>query len=152
MKTRTQDEMIEHLFNCSIIDHDTGCILWQGCTAGKGYGVVGWQGGQIYVHKLAYQFECPDEEQDVIRHTCDQPNCWRIEHLVNGTTQDNVDDKVAKRRHIFGSANYNTTFTEDDIVEIRSSPLNLYQLGAKYNVTPSTIHYIRARKTWKHVA
>lgn len=144
--------MIEHLFACTEIDHDSGCFLWQGCVAGRGYGVTCWEGKQVYVHRLAYKFEKPDEKLDVIRHTCDTPNCWRVHHLVNGTTQDNVDDKVIKGRHIFGSNNYNARFTENQIVEIRASNLNLYELGDLYNVTPSTIHYIRARKTWKHVA
>lgn len=41
---------------------------------------------------------------------------------------------------------------EGQITEIRNSNLNLYQLAEKYKVTPSTIHYIRAKKTWKHVS
>lgn len=68
---RSQDELIQHLFDRSILNEDTGCILWQGCTAGKGYGVVGYQGRQQYVHRLAYQFENPNEELNIIRHTCD---------------------------------------------------------------------------------
>lgn len=103
------------------------------------------------MHKIAYQFEKPDEIQDVVRHTCDTPNCWRIEHLINGTTLDNIRDKVLKGRQPKGSGVHNSVFKEADIVEIRLSPLNLYQLGEKYSVTPSTIHYIKTRKTWQHV-
>lgn len=148
---RTQDQLIDHLLSRSIYDESTGCILWQGSVAGKGYGVTCWQSKQVYIHRIAYQFEYPNEEIEVIRHTCDTPNCWNIEHLRNGSTQDNVDDKVNKRRHIYGSDNYNAKFTEDDIRVIRSSELNLYELAVQYDVSPSNIHYIRSFKTWKHV-
>lgn len=151
MNTRTEDELIDHLLVNSIVDSETGCILWQGCVAGRGYGVTCWQGKQVYVHRIAYQFEYPNEILNVVRHTCDIPNCWKIEHLVNGTTLDNVLDKVAKGRQPRGSLMHNAAFTEEQILEIRSSPLNLYQLADLYSVTPSNIHYIRVRKTWKHV-
>ncbi len=128
------------------------CLIWNGCVAGqREYGVIGWLGGQVYIHRLIYQLHNPDIILDTVRHTCDTPRCWNIDHLINGTTAENVDDKVAKLRHIFGSRNWNTKFTDTDIVDIRSSTKNLYELGKQYDVTPSTIHYIRARKTWKHV-
>jgi hypothetical protein len=149
---RTLEQLIDHLISRSVYDEETGCILWIGPVAGKGYGVTSYQSKQVYIHRIAYQFENPTEKLNVIRHTCDTPNCWNINHLRNGTTQDNVDDKVQKRRHVFGKDNYNTIFTEDDIKEIRSNPLNLYRMAEKYKVTPSTIFYIRKRKTWKHVA
>lgn len=148
---RTQDELIEHLLSNSIVNEDTGCILWQGCVAGKGYGVTCWQGKQVYVHRIAFLFEYPNEKIDVIRHTCDTPNCWRIDHLVNGTIQENIDDMVTKNRHMHGSNHYKTRFTDSQILEIRNSALNLYQLAMKYDVTPSNIFYIRKRKTWKHI-
>ena len=148
---RTLDELIDHLLDNSIVDEVTGCILWQGCTAGKGYGVIHFEGRQMYIHRLAYSIEYPNEKLDVIRHSCDTPNCWRIEHLFNGSTQDNVDDKVLKKRHIFGKDNYNSHLTEQDIKDIRSSSLNLYRLAEKYNVTASNIYYIRTKKTWRHV-
>lgn len=34
----------------------------------------------------------------VIRHTCDNPRCINPEHLVAGTPQDNMDDKVKRNR------------------------------------------------------
>lgn len=150
-KTRSIDQLVEQLFAKSIYNEDTGCYLWQGCTAGKGYGVIHWSGKQWYVHRLAYHLENPTEQLDVIRHICDTPNCWTLAHLINGTTAENVADKLAKSRHVFGSANHNAAFTEDQIREIRASTQNLHRLGEKYRVTPSTIHYIRSGKTWRHV-
>lgn len=151
MIQRTWQELVDHLMENSIYDEDSGCLLWMGCTAGRGYGVTCWQGKQVYVHRIAYKFEYPDEKIDVIRHTCDTPNCWRIEHLCNGTTLDNISDKINKGRQPIGAQVHNAAFHDDQIREIRASPLNLYELAAVYKVTPSTIHYIRARKTWKHI-
>jgi hypothetical protein len=127
------------------------CLLWDGPKSGKGYGVIGWLGRQIYIHRLVYSLHHPDEELKIIRHSCDTPNCWHINHLFNGTTQDNVDDKVAKQRHIFGSDNYNTVLSETDISIIRSDTRKLREIAAEYGVVPATICYIKARKTWKHV-
>ena len=127
------------------------CILWQGPRAGRGYGVISWQGKQVYIHRLIFQLHNPEAILDVVRHTCDTPNCWDIDHLINGTTADNVDDKVTKLRHVFGSQYNNVKFTEDDIRAIRASDKNIYTLAGEYSVSPSNIHYIRSRKTWKHI-
>lgn len=128
------------------------CILWYGATSGQmGYGTISFRGRQTYIHRLIYQLHNPEEILDTVRHTCDTPNCWNIDHLINGTTADNVDDKVSKLRHVFGSKNYNTKFEEADIHAIRESQQTIYQIAHQFGVTPSTIHYIRARKTWKHI-
>jgi hypothetical protein len=149
---RSKNELLTALYKRSIIDPKTGCLLWQGATSGQmGYGVTCWQGKQTYIHRLIYSFAHPEEILEIVRHTCDTPRCWNIEHLLNGTTADNVMDKIERGRHIYGSENYNAKFSEDQIIDIRNSSLNIYELGVIYKVTPSTIHYIRARKTWKHV-
>lgn len=127
------------------------CILWFGPCAGKGYGVISWQAKQVYIHRLVFQLHNPDAILDVVRHTCDTLNCWNIDHLLNGTTAENVQDKVDKLRHIFGENNYNAKFTNDDIREIRNSNDSGVSLAARFDVTPSTISYIRSGKTWKHV-
>ena len=145
------DDLINHLFELSTINQETGCILYHGPKSGKGYGSICWNGGQYYVHRIAYQIDHPNEELNVIRHSCDTPNCWRVEHLANGTTQDNVNDKVRRERQPRGETMYSSVVTEDIVRDIRSSKLNLYQLAMKHNITPSNVHYIRARKTWKHV-
>lgn len=128
------------------------CIIWNGPTSGQmAYGVINWQSKQVYIHRLIYQLHNPDAVLDIVRHSCDTPRCWNIDHLINGTTAENVEDKVSKLRHVFGSRNYNAKFTDDDIRAIRASDKNIYTLAGEYDVTPSNIHYIRARKTWKHV-
>ncbi len=151
MSYRSIDEIIDVLFDKSIYDEETGCWLWQGCVAGKGYGVIHFQGKQAYVHRVAYHIEHPDEALKVVRHSCDTPNCWSINHLHNGSTQDNVDDKVAKMRHIFGPYCHNAALDIDDIKKIRSSKLRQVELASKFKVSPATICYILGGKTWTHV-
>lgn len=150
MKTRSAEEMIDHLIANSIKD-ENGCILWLGCVAGKGYGVVCWQGHQVYIHRLAYQLEHPDETIDVIRHSCDVPNCWNMDHLHNGTTQDNIDDMIAKGRHHHGETTHNSVLTDDLVRYIRASTLTGTRLAIELNIDPATISYARRGKTWTHV-
>src|SRR6267154_5593390 len=111
------DDLAHRLWDKSLQVDD--CILWLGSASGKGYGVISWMGRQAYIHRLIYHFHNPNEILDVIRHTCDTPNCWHIDHLRNGTTADNVADKIAKARHIFGTQSYNSHLTEKDIIAIR---------------------------------
>lgn len=150
----THEEMVEDLIKrlWAKTVWKGNCLVWQGCVAGKGYGVIGWFGRQVYIHRLIYQLCHPEEDLKVIRHTCDTPRCWYIDHLRNGSTQDNVDDKVAKQRHIFGESCYNTILTDADIVKIRDDCRKLREIAADYGVNYATIHYIRSGKTWRHVA
>jgi hypothetical protein len=147
------DEEIDHLAKrLWSQSHEYGaCILWEGPRAGKGYGVISWQGKQVYIHRLIYQLHNPDAILDIVRHTCDTPNCWEIDHLINGSTAENVDDKIKKLRHVFGMDNYNTKLTDDDVRAIRASTKTHEQIGIEFGVHRATIHYIRARKTWKHI-
>lgn len=62
-------------------------------TAGEGYGVICYQGKQIYIHRLIYEYVF-GELPNIIRHSCDTPNCWNPDHLHDGTHADNVADKV----------------------------------------------------------
>ena len=45
-----------------------------GHTAGEGYGVISWQGKQVYIHRLVFQ-QIKGHLPEVVRHTCDIPNC-----------------------------------------------------------------------------
>ena len=144
------NELAHRLWNRSVESGE--CILWLGASSGKGYGVISFNKvSNVYIHRLIYHLHHPEEVLDVVRHTCDTPNCWNIDHLINGSTAENVQDKVNKMRHVFGVHNHNARFTEDNIRYIRASDKNIYTLAGEFDVSPPTIHYIRSGKTWKHV-
>lgn len=147
---RTFEEILQVLGDNTIIDPNTGCRLWQGHTAGEGYGVISWQGKQTYIHRLIAQ-QIYGVSPEVIRHTCDRPNCWEPTHLRDGSHADNVKDKVEKDRHCYGTKHYKSKVTEDIVREIRASPLKPPELVKKYGLSRGAIHCILNRTTWKHV-
>ena len=77
-----------------------GCWLWQGAQNRKGYGQFRCQGtlhiASRFVWELTYG-GIPEGQQ--VLHKCDNPPCVNPEHLFLGTNQENVDDKMAKKRH-----------------------------------------------------
>src|SRR5712671_3499964 len=81
-------------------DLATGCWNWIGAKAGNGYGVVNWNGDQIYAHRFAAMlwlgFDLTSNLE--VLHRCDNPSCFKPDHLFIGTQKDNIDDAVRKGR------------------------------------------------------
>lgn len=149
-KPRTMTEIIEVLRANSTYNEETQCFLWQGHTAGEGYGCISFNGIQTYIHRLIYKYVF-GEELEVIRHSCDTPNCWNPDHLNNGTHADNVYDKVMKLRHDFGESHYRAKLTNVQVREILNSDAPPVVLATKYGVTRGAIHAILKGETWKHL-
>lgn len=58
-------------------------------------------------HRVSYELHniCKLEPSDIIMHTCDNRACINPKHLVKGTHNDNVQDKVNKGRQAKGITN-----------------------------------------------
>lgn len=132
---------------------ETPCREYQGHRNRHGYGVRDSRRSdppdkQYLVHRWVWtQINGPILYGLMILHRCDNPACFRFDHLFLGTQADNVADMRAKGR---GS----TKLTVDQVREIRASPQGRgtgASLGRRFNVSPSTIALIRAGRTWKHV-
>ena len=75
------------------------CLLWEGCTNDAGYGEKRWHGKVWYVHRMVWtQAYGPIPDGMVIRHRCDTPACYRLDHLEMGTKADNSRDMVERNR------------------------------------------------------
>lgn len=97
----------------------------------------------------------------VIRHKCDNPNCCNIEHLEIGTQKDNTRDLIERhpekhRKAVEasieknkGSNNPFSKLTENQIKEIYKSKLGYKKLSKIYKVSPTSIYFIKKKKTWK---
>lgn len=80
------------------------CVEFPGKKRPDGYGVkyVGFENGRR-VTMLAHRWmwECENgqiPEGMFVCHSCDNPSCWRIEHLFLGTHEDNMRDASEKGR------------------------------------------------------
>lgn len=79
----------------------SGCWEWPGERTGvNGYGRVRVDGRKESVHRLAYEaFVGPIPTGQHVLHRCDNPPCWRPDHLFTGTLSDNKQDEIAKGRN-----------------------------------------------------
>ncbi len=84
----------------------TPCRLWQGAVDKYGYGKKKvkyqrdgpWESDKIHrwvLNQLRAVRLRPDQ---VVLHLCDQPLCYRVDHLKVGTIADNNADMLAKGR------------------------------------------------------
>jgi len=84
----------------------TPCRLWQGAVDKYGYGKkkvkyaehTGWESDKIHRWVLNQIREVRLRPDQVVLHLCDQPLCYRIDHLRVGTIAENNADMLAKGR------------------------------------------------------
>ncbi len=146
---RTWEQLLEVL-NSKTIVNENGCFEWRGSTAGLGYGVIHWGGKNVYIHRLMYE-HAYGKPANVLRHTCDNPRCWNLQHLVDGTHMDNTKDKIRKGRNFFANGYCNSKLTEQEVREIKSSTLSKAELSKKYQISLGAINNILKGVTWKHI-
>ena len=86
-------------------------------------------------------------------HLCDNPPCFRYDHLWCGTNQDNVDDRTRKGRSasFLGERSVHAKLTQAEVNEIREA---LAQgelqrvLAVRYGVCAATINHINTGRRW----
>ena len=134
---------------------DSGCWHWLGAT-NQNYGRFGIKNKNLPAHRasvLLFHEHYPDFDKLLVCHKCDNTICVNPDHLFVGTHQDNIDDKMKKNRHVTlkGIDNPNAIIIEKDVIFIRESDLTTYDLALKFNLSTSSINFIRSGKRWKHV-
>ena len=152
---RTKRQCSESLLSRSIRS-ELGCLVFQGLTDHEGYSSIWYAGHRWRSHRLVYSLHNPDESiaGKVIRHTCDNPSCLEISHLRLGTVQDNVNDRVARKRSAKGEKHSQSKLTNRDIPIIRSR-LNRGEtqisIARDFKIDPSVISNIKTGILWSHV-
>jgi DNA-binding XRE family transcriptional regulator len=135
---------------------ENGCWI---CTSHapdtKGYPQKRINGKKKQISRIIYTEKFGEIPENIfICHTCDNPSCINIEHLFPAPNVDNVKDKVMKNRQsrMPGEQHPMAKLTEQQVKEIRNSKdIGCRKLAEIYNVTHSTIAYIRKGKLWKHL-
>lgn len=146
-QSRTWNEILEIIQDNSY--DDNGCFVWDGHLV-SGYGSICFEGKQDYIHRLVYKHMICEELPEVVRHTCDNKRCWNPEHLLGGTHADNVEDKVNRDRHHYGSRHYGASITEEVARKIRYDDISLDE-ALKLGASRSTYYGIKSYRIWRHV-
>lgn len=154
-----------------IPEPNTGCWLWTGAKAPRGYGSFYYLEGPLLAHRvsyLIYRGEIP--EGMFVCHKCDVRCCVNPDHLFLGTNQDNMDDMVRKGRarnnpkrgddHYThkrpwvvrrGETRWTSKLNNAAVLAIRASCGTQREIARRFGVSRSLIGLIRTRKIWSHL-
>lgn len=131
-----------------------GC--WH-CTSHKpnsnGYPRCTWKKKETRISHIMYERHIgPIPEGKHILHHCDNPICINPQHLFAGTFEDNMQDKINKKRHSLGERHPQAKITEKQAKEILTT-IGIYQddLAKKYGISQAAISAIKQGKRWKHL-
>lgn len=129
-----------------------GCWEWTGTRNRQGYGIY----SRRRVHRIAYEaIHGPITGPEMcVLHRCDNPPCWRPDHLLLGTRADNAADRRVKGRDALGERRPQTKLTEEQVVAIKAAILNgarTSDLGRAYGVSAGAIEGIRRGDSWRWV-
>jgi len=108
------------------IHHEGGCILWPAKPNDLRW-EIDVDGVPMDIHKAAFLLAGNTYETgNVIRHTCDVPNCFNPDHLIEGTGADNMADAVRRGRRKAGTKKLDPVKRAEQTLEERSERLRLY--------------------------
>ena len=131
------------------------CREWQGASDDRGYGKKRDKELRktVLVHRwVVAQVEGWDAlGGKAVMHLCDNPRCYRYDHLRIGTWNDNNQDMKSKRRASRGSAHVKSKLTEQQVMEIFRSPERQEELARRFGVTQSNISKIKNGHQWSHL-
>lgn len=139
-------------------DGSDSCLEWPFGRATAGYGVcwVSPTEGIRQVHVLSYAIRhgLPLPLPFVVRHSCDNPPCFRGKHLLSGTHADNAQDALNRRRmRMYGEENHQAVLNRAQVEEIRrlrtEERLIEPELARRFGVARPTIADILHRRCWK---
>lgn len=134
------------------VDKSGDCWIWL-AAALRGYGVFTAENRKtVYAHRFSWErSRGPIPGGMFVCHSCDNPSCVNPDHLFIGTNADNAADMARKGRSSRGSNRPLSKLTEQQVSEIKSSPLKGVDLARQFNVSTTQISVIRNGREWKHV-
>lgn len=124
---------------------------WTGILDKDGYGIVRVSKKNKRAHRVSYEWFVGPITNSCVLHKCDNPKCIEPTHLFLGTNQDNINDKVSKRRVRSGCNHHKSNLSQQEIKEIRSIPKGVYtykEIATQYNTSFSTIARIIRKESY----
>lgn len=148
-----QDVNMTKRLEIEFIENNRGCHI---CTSHKpdnrGYPRLQRDRKSQHVHRYLYKkYFGTIHSRVVIRHTCDNPLCINIRHLIPGTHADNAKDRVKRSRSAYGEKNGRSVLDVEKVKFIRSSDKSIHELARMFKVDRKTIRLVKQKVNWKHV-
>jgi hypothetical protein len=128
------------------------CWIWTGAKLDGNYGAFQLNGKCIGAHLFSYLIHFGQiDEGLLVRHSCDNPPCVYPDHLLIGTNQDNVQDRVTRRREAVGERVGLSKLTASKVQEIRLDLRSFTEIALEYEITAGEVGHIKHRRIWKHL-
>jgi len=161
---------IELRFHRHVQKRADGCWIWTSTRFRGGYGGVcvgllrNGTKKLARAHRIAWELRHGQIPQGMcVLHRCDNPPCVNPDHLFLGTHRDNIDDMIAKGRHVggrrhgnglCGESNPYAKLTREKVAWIRRvvGRISPEDLGWLLGVAGSTVRTIARGKTWRQTA
>ena len=116
------------------------CWPWLGFKNPKGYGQSSLNNKTMLAHRWSYQYYYGNVIANDLHvcHLCDNPSCCNPLHLVLGTNQDNVNDKMQRGRF----KPRQTRFTQEELnkmKQLREAGMSRDKLAKLFGCHKATI-------------
>lgn len=149
---RPKSNPIDRFNKKYIVNEINGCWEWIAGIDQDGYGNFAYEGQRTSASRASWILNKGQIPKGMfVCHTCDNRLCVNPDHLFLGTPQDNVCDMVTKKRHTFGTKNWQSKLTPNIVREIRkkyNEGVTLKELQNSYGIQ---CWPIVNNKTWKQV-
>lgn len=134
------------------------CWLWKASKQHKGYGqfrmIINGIDEMWKAQRIAWYLTHNQWPGALyVLHKCDVRACVNPAHLLLGTNDDNVADRVAKDRTAYGEASKANTITVKDAITIRWRRFageTCTALANEYGISASQVGRIGRIVTWRH--
>ena len=121
----------------------------------NGYIRVSRNGVPIYAHRLAYieaNGGAPIPKGRCVMHSCDNRRCVNPAHLSLGTSKDNSQDMVKKKRSCFGEKNPMAKITLEEAKQIKlEDSITTAAIAKKFNISITEVRGIKSGMVWKEL-
>ena len=134
---------------------DTPCLEWTGSRHRQGYGIIRRHSPrqQVFLHRLVWEAaNGPIPDGIDVLHSCDNPPCFRLDHLFLGTHADNMADMLQKGRVARGEANGRSRTNWDTVHLIRRLSAEGHSdrsIAQRVGMSKSNVNVIVSHRTWK---
>jgi len=139
----------EVLSNYRVAENE--CWEWSGTLDIDGYGVACFKGERQKAHRLSFSHHVePIKQGLIICHKCDNPSCINPNHLYQGTSQDNTNDMIARKRQNppIGERSGNAVLEIEQVRAIKHDPRRHNKIAMDYGIAASTVSSIKTGRNW----
>jgi hypothetical protein len=131
------------------------CWPWTTGYTSEGYGKFWFDGRNVTSNRFVL-FRKNGRWPDQALHTCDNRACCNPAHLYDGSTQQNVADRVRRKRSAVGERSPWAVLTTGQVRMIKNKlRYPRFGLGSalarKFGVSKGTVSDIKHGRRWRHV-